>query len=149
MKRSPKLTKRERQTAGAKASHERLRVVAERCRAVIVAGGKPITTTPFERAVCGLLSMYESPAGDEVVDAAIAMIDIAAQGQNLSVEEAIESLVGMCADEVRRDAIKASMDATTAQRLRLLFTSLPTSPTILARSAEFDRRLAAIAKELA
>jgi hypothetical protein len=148
MKRSPKLTKRERQSAQAEESRQRLMLVVNRCRAAIADGTESPNHTSFERAARRLLSVYQDAPADEVTDAAIAMIEMAQGKSEFSVEEAIDSLAGICADEVRREAVRAELDATTARRLRLLFSRTPTSETIMARSAAFDQRLAEMAREI-
>ena len=156
MKRKPKLTKREQQTVEAEAARKRLAKVVDRIRSTTsnqMAAAMP-TATPFERAVAHLITMYEPSVDDraipteELVDAALAMVEIAQKGRDISVEETVESLVGICADAVRRDAVKTELDDTLVGRLRLLFTRPPTNPTILARSAAFDERMDELANTL-
>ena len=156
MKRKPKLTKRERQDKDAADSRARLVKIVERVASTTanrIAATLPSATT-FEQAVGMLLTMYEPPAGeqalptDEVLDAALVMLEILQQGKGLSVNEAIESLVGICADSARSDAVKAELDTSLHHRLRLLFNHQPTNPTILARSAEFDASMDRLASEI-
>lgn len=150
MKRRPKLTKRERQAATAEESRTRLIKVVERLMAdpnrVIVGN-----VTSFEEATICLLDMYADATAEETMDAAVAMLEIAQQDASLAIPQVVESLVGICADEARRDAAHAELASRhphTAHRLRLLFTHLPTNPTILARSAEFDASMARLASEI-
>mgnify|MGYP003423268993 FL=1 len=156
MKRKPKLTRRERQADEAKAARARLTAIVQRlvCSPADKATALRPTATPFERAAALLLTMYEPAVEDqpiphdEVVDAALVMVDIMQQGRELSIEDAVESMVGICADSARSAAVKAELNPALAHHLRLLFTRLPTNPTILARSAEFDVSMDRLASEI-
>jgi hypothetical protein len=156
MKRKPKLTKRERQEKEAAESRTRLIKIVERIAnttANRIAAALPSSTT-FEQAVSTLLTMYEPSTGepplptDEILDAALVMLEIMQRGKGLSVNEAIESLVGICADTARSEAVKAELDTSLSHRLRLLFNHQPTNPTILARSADFDASMDRLASEI-
>jgi hypothetical protein len=143
MKRSARPTKKEKREVEAKESFARLCKVVDRLRR----DNTPFPT-PFERAASLLLLLYKEDApSDEVTDAALAMVQIAASGQDLSIDDTINSLVGICADEVRRDAMRSTIDDGLAHRLRLLFNHLPTDQTTIARSVEFDQALARLASE--
>jgi hypothetical protein len=143
------MTKRERKAVDAAESHARLCAVVDRLRPR--AGVSKVQlypqATPFERAATKLLAMYHGAPADEVTDAALTMIKIADLG-GISIEDACESLVGVCADIIRRDAVRDTMDEGSAHHLRLLFTHTPTDQNILDRSAEFDVKMAELAKEL-
>lgn len=142
MKRSARPTKKDKRQAEAKESFARLCKVVDRLRR----DNTPFPT-PFERAASLLLILYRDAPTDEVTDAALAMIQIAASGKDLSIDDTINSLVGICADEVRRDAMRPTIDDALAHRLRLLFNRLPNDPTILARTEEFDDSIARLASE--